>query len=70
MKKDASQKRYNTNKHCLNWNIFEGLNDWNIIKLVTQTKNKNIQKEDEDFKTILRWVETRMSEKILTTMYG
>ena len=25
----------------LNWNIFEGLNDWNIIALVTQTKKKH-----------------------------
>ena len=54
----------------MNWNIFEGLNDWNIITLVTQTKNKNINKENEAFRTILRGVETRMSEKILSTMYG
>ena len=54
----------------MNWNIFEGLNDWNIITLVTQTKNKNIDKEDEAFRTILRGVETRMSEKILSIMYG
>ena len=47
----------------------ESLNDWNIITLVTQTKNKNSEKEDEAFKTILRRVATRMSEKILTTMY-
>ena len=58
------------NKKYLNWNIFEGLNDWNIIILVTQNKNKNIEKGNEDFKTILRRVETRMSEKILITMYG
>ena len=37
---------------------------------MTQTKNKNIDKEDEAFRTILRGVETRMSEKILSTMYG
>ena len=37
---------------------------------MTQTKNKNSEKDDEAFKTILRGVETRMSEKILTTMYG
>ena len=37
---------------------------------MTQTKNKNIEKEDEVFKIILRRVETRMSEKILTTMHG
>ena len=36
---------------------------------MTQTKNKNNEKEDEAFKTILRGVETRMSEKILTTMH-
>ena len=37
---------------------------------MTQTKNKNSEKDDEAFKTILRGVETRTSEKILTTMYG
>ena len=68
--KDTSQKRHIMNKKYLNWNIFEGLNDWNIIILVTQNKNKNIEKGNEDFKTILRRVETRMSEKILITMYG
>ena len=55
------------NKKCLNWNIFQGLNDWNIITF--QSKNNNSGKDDEAFKTILRGVETRMSEKILTTMY-
>ena len=38
--------------------------------MATQIKNKNSEKDDEVFKTILRGVETRMSEKILTTMYG
>ena len=37
---------------------------------MTQTKHKNIEKDGENFKIILRGVETRMSEKILTTMYG
>ena len=37
---------------------------------MTQTKNKNIDKENEAFKTILRDVETSISEKIITTMYG
>ena len=37
---------------------------------MTQTKNKNIDKEDEAFRTILRGIETRMSENILSTMYG
>ena len=36
---------------------------------MTKTKNKNIEKEDDTFKTILRGVETRMSENILTTMH-
>ena len=63
-----SQKRYSTNKQCLNLNIFEGLNNSNIITLVTQTK-KNIEKDCEGFKTVLRGVETRISEKILITMY-
>ena len=37
---------------------------------MTQTKNKNIEKDDEVFKTILTGVETKTNEKILTTMYG
>ena len=49
--------------------MFEELNDRNVITLVTQTKIKNIENDDEAFKTILRGVEIRMSEKILTTMY-
>ena len=58
------------NKECLNWNFFEGLNDGNIITLVTQTKNKNSEKDDEECRTILSGVETKMSQKILTIMYG
>ena len=50
--------------------MFEELNDRNVITLVTQTKIKNIENDDEAFKKILRGVEIRMSEKILTTMYG
>ena len=50
------------------WNILESLNDWNIITLATQTNNS--EKNNEVFNTILRGFETRMSEKILTTMYG
>ena len=61
---------YSINKKFLNWNIFEGLNDQNIITLVIQTKNKNCEKDDETFKIILRGLQTRMGEKILTTMYG
>ena len=38
--------------------------------MATQIKNKNSEKDDEVFKTILRGVETRMSEKILTAMYA
>ena len=52
--KVTNQKRYSVNKKCLNGNIFEGLNDWNIITLVIQTKNKNCEKDDETFKIILR----------------
>ena len=29
--KYCNQKRYDVNKNCLYWNIFEWLNDWNII---------------------------------------
>ena len=36
---------------------------------MTQTK-KNSEKDDEAFKSILLRVEIRMSEKILTTVYG
>ena len=49
---------------------FENLNDWNIITLVTKTKNNNIEKDDEIFETILRGFNTNMCEKILSTMYG
>ena len=49
---------------------FENLNDWNIITLVTKTKNNNIEKDDETFETILRGVNTNMCEKILSTIYG
>ena len=37
---------------------------------MTQTKNKNVDKDNEAFKTVLRGVYTRMSDKILSTMYG
>ena len=37
---------------------------------MTQTKIKNIENDDEAFKTILRGVEIRMSEKILTAIYA
>ena len=37
--------------------------------MVTQVE-KNSEKDDEAFKTIFRGLETRMSEKILTTMHG
>ena len=50
------------NKSCLYWNIFESLNDCNTIILHTTSK-KNTDKDDEAFRTILRGVETRMSEK-------
>ena len=58
------------NKKCLNWNIFEDFNVWNIIILVTQDKNKNSENDDEVFKIILRGVETRISKKTLTNMFG
>ena len=41
---------------------FESLNDWNIITLVKTSKN-NTERDNEVFGTILRGVETRMSEK-------
>ena len=55
------------NKSCLYWNSFKSLNDWNIIKLVTAKKHIN-EKDDEVFSTILRGVDTSMSDKILTIM--
>ena len=48
---------------------FESLNDWNIITLVKTSKN-NTERDNEVFGTILRGVETRMSEKILTIIYS
>ena len=49
--------------------MFEGVNDWNIMTLVAQTKNNNSEKDVEAFESILRGVEKRISEKKLTTMY-
>ena len=68
-KKDYNQKRCDMNKSCLYWNSFKSLNDWNIIKLVT-TKKHITEKDDEVFRTILRGVDTSMSDNILTTMYS
>ena len=45
------------------WNIFDDLNDWNIIILVTETKDNNSEKDDGEFENILREVDTRMSER-------
>ena len=50
------------NKSCLYWNIFESLNNWNIITLNT-TRESSTDKDDEAFGTILRGFETRMIEK-------
>ena len=66
--KYCNQKTYDENKGCLYWNIFESLNDWNIIILAATRKN-NTEKDDELFGTILRGVENRMSKKIETTIY-
>ena len=41
--------------------MFEGVNDWNIMTLVAQTKNNISEKDVEAFETILRGVETRIS---------
>ena len=38
--KVTNQNRYSMNKKCLNWNMFDGLNHWNTITLVTQNKNQ------------------------------
>jgi len=45
--KITNHKMYSMNKKFLNWNIFEALNNCNIITLVAQTKNKNGEKDDE-----------------------
>ena len=66
--KYCNKKKY-ANKNFLCWNIFESLNDWNIITLVTTSKH-DTEKDDKAFGTILRRIETRMSEKIFSTMYG
>ena len=60
--KDCNQKRCSVNKSCLYWNIFESLSDCNTIILHTTSK-KSTNKDDEAFSSILRGVETRMSEK-------
>ena len=44
------------------------MNDWGIIRLNT-TNISNDETDDASFKTILKEVETRMSETILSYMY-
>ena len=56
------------NKSSLCWNTFESLKDWNIIT-INKTSENNTDKNDEVFGTILRGVETRMSKKILVTIF-
>ena len=60
IEKDYNQKRCNVNDNCFYWNIFECLNDWSILTLVT-TSNTNTEKDDEEFETILRGVDTIIS---------
>ena len=36
--KDCNQKRHDVNKSCLCWNMFESLNDWNVITLAKRVK--------------------------------
>ena len=45
---------------------------YNRLDIITSatTSKHNTEKDDEAFGTILRGVETRMSEKILSIMYG
>ena len=66
--KDCNHKRYGMNKSGMYWNIFESLNDWNIITLATTSKNST-EKDYEAFGTISRRVESRIIRKILTTMH-
>ena len=50
------------NKNYLYWNMFECINDWNIIILVTTSKN-NTEKDENVIVTILRGVDTRITKK-------
>ena len=45
-------KKDYVNKSCMYWNIFKWLNDWNIIKLATTSKN-NTEKDRKLFGAIL-----------------
>ena len=56
------------NKNYVYRNVCDGLNDCNIKKLTT-TRRYNVDNDDEIFETILKGVETIMSEKIWKTMY-
>ena len=66
---DTKQKIYEVNKLCKYVGIFIGLNDWSIILLIT-SNTINDEKDDMVFVTILKGVDSRISDKIISNMYG
>ena len=56
-------------KVCKYVGIFIGLNDWSIILLIT-SNTINDEKDDMVIVTILKGVDSRISNKIISNMYG
>ena len=65
---DKEQGRYKTSDRCKTKAIFDGLNDWQVVKLETG-KNDDID-EGDLVKEILHRMESRMSENIMKGNYG
>ena len=53
------------NINDFNWNVFKGLNDYNIITLTSINKS-NDETDDLIFETILKGAEAKLNESILS----
>ena len=58
------------NQQCKYWPIFEGLNDWIIIKLVDKLECTNMNEEEEVHTETLNCLTTAMAEKVQEEFYG
>ena len=65
---DKKQRKYKTSDRCEMKTMFDGLNDWQVVKLETSKKD-NID-EGDLAKDILHRIVSRMSEKIMKGNYG
>ena len=58
----GDQDMFAENKHCVYWNLFEGLNNWRIIRMVDK---KGMENEDDGFeRQIIHNYMDLMAEKI------